>query len=215
VSKGHADAWVGFRIFQVRGRCGFSGTADVTEYSLVGCPGTKPCSSSSFLCTRSIHTTTTFCRILRLLLRALHRTINTIEETASVGGALCQQQSADSQIFTVPLEEPRVGELWQIVTVVYFVSFGEDEFCGGKKLQGRRQQIGEHMQGGRQRLHAVAPSTRGYNDSGSITRGPWRHGYAVGSGLVQLTSILSIFNLQIYQPSLRDLEVWLRRSKDQ
>jgi hypothetical protein len=37
----------------------------------------------------------------------------------------------------------------------------------------------------------------------------------VGSGLVQLTSILSIFNLQIYQPSLRDLEVWLRRSKDQ
>jgi hypothetical protein len=135
VSKGHADAWVGFRIFQVRGRCGFSGTADVTEYTLAGCPGTKPCSSSSFFCTQSIHTTTTFCRIVRLLLRALHRTINTIEETASVGGSLCQQPSADSQIFTVPSEQPRVVELWQLVTVVYFVSFARTNFVVGRSCK--------------------------------------------------------------------------------
>ena len=75
----------------------------------------------------------------------------------------CVSRSADCLIFEHPLEQPRVVELWQIVTVVYFVSFGEDRNCDGKKLQGHGQQIVQHMQGTSQRLHAVAPSTRGYS----------------------------------------------------
>ena len=49
-----------FPKLQVRGRCGFSGTNDVTEYALAGCPGTKPCLSTSSFCSQFIHTTTTF-----------------------------------------------------------------------------------------------------------------------------------------------------------
>lgn len=72
-------------------------------------------------------------------------------------------RSADCLILKHPLEQTRVVELWQIVTVVYYVSFGEDKNCDGKRLQGHVQQIVQHMQGASQRLHAVAPSTRGYN----------------------------------------------------
>jgi hypothetical protein len=75
----------------------------------------------------------------------------------------CVNGSADSLNFNVLLEQPRVLELWQIVTVMYFVSFDEDRNCDGKKLQGHGQQIVQHMQGASQRLHAVSPSTRGYN----------------------------------------------------
>jgi hypothetical protein len=91
VNKRHADASVlgwGFPKLQVRRRRGFPGTADATEYTLTGCPGTKPCLSTSFLFTRPIHPHHS-CRIVRLLLRALHRTINTVEKTTGVCVGRC------------------------------------------------------------------------------------------------------------------------------
>ena len=62
-----------------------------------------------------------------------------------------------------------------------------------------------------QRLHAVAPSTRGYNDCGTM--------YGILEDMFSESGSIDLYlidlNLQIYQPSLKDLEVWLPRSEDQ
>lgn len=81
-----------------------------------------------------------------------------------MSGALCQYCNAEYS-FHQQWKQPRVVEFWQIVTVVYLVFLPRTKLVVVGRSCGHRIWIDRHARP--QRLHAVAPSTRGYNDSRS------------------------------------------------